>query len=122
MVDEPALRLSRLRVSLDVLPVHVREVARAIPRTLLLPAFASLTPQMIVPYADAASLMLANLDRDNPMARHRVGLALPVGMRGRNSGLLFLDRLIARNVYTEAIYQQVAQLQRCHRRQMREEA
>ena len=85
MVEEPALGISRLRVSLDVLPVHVPEVARAIPQTLLVPAFASLIPQMIVPYADAAALMLANLDRDNPMARHRVGLALPVGMRGRKS-------------------------------------
>jgi hypothetical protein len=85
MVDEPALGYSRLRVSLDVLPVHVPALARAIPRPLLLPVFASLIPQMIVPYADAAALMLANLDRDNPMARHRVGLALPVGMRGRKS-------------------------------------
>ena len=83
MVEEPALGLSRLRVSLDVLPVHVPEGARAIPGTLLLPAFASLIPQMIVPYTDAAALMLANLDRENPMARHRVGLALPVGMRRR---------------------------------------
>lgn len=83
MVEEPAVGLSRLRVSRDVLPVHVPAVARALPRPLLLPVFASLIPQMIVPYADAAALMLANLDRNNPMARHRVGLALPVGMRGR---------------------------------------
>jgi len=27
--------------------------------------------------------MLANLDRGNAMSRHRVGLALPVGMRGQ---------------------------------------
>jgi hypothetical protein len=73
MVDEPAIGLSRLRVSRDVLPVHVPTVARAIPRPLLLPVFASLIPQMIVPHADAAALMLANLDRGNPMARHRVG-------------------------------------------------
>jgi hypothetical protein len=38
---------------------------------------------MIVPYADAAALMLANLDCGNAMSRHRVGLALPAGMRGR---------------------------------------
>jgi hypothetical protein len=38
---------------------------------------------MIVPYADAAALMIANLDRGNAMSRHRVGLALPAGMRGR---------------------------------------
>jgi hypothetical protein len=40
---------------------------------------------MIVPYADAPALMLANLDRGNAMSRHRVGLALPQGMRGRKS-------------------------------------
>jgi hypothetical protein len=38
---------------------------------------------MIVPYADAAALMLANLDAGGAMSRHRVGLALPVGMRGK---------------------------------------
>ena len=74
MVDEPAIGLSRLRVSRDVLPVHVPAVARAIPRPLLLPVFASLIPQMIVPYADAAALMLANLrsrQPDGPSPRRR---------------------------------------------------
>jgi hypothetical protein len=42
-------------------------------------------PQMIVPCADASALMLANLDRRNAMSHRRVGLALPVGMRGRKS-------------------------------------
>ncbi len=37
---------------------------------------------MIVPYADAAALMLANLTHGDAVARHRVGLALPYGMRG----------------------------------------
>jgi uncharacterized protein len=85
MVDEPAIGLSRLRVSLDALPVHVSAFARALPSPLLLPVFASLIPQIIVPYADAAALMLANLDRGNAMARRRVGLALPLGMRGRKA-------------------------------------
>ena len=40
---------------------------------------------MIVPYADAAALMLANIDPGNEMTRRRVGLALPPGMRGRKS-------------------------------------
>jgi hypothetical protein len=40
---------------------------------------------MIVPYADAAALMLANLNRGDPMTRHRIGLALPLGMRGKKS-------------------------------------
>ena len=82
MVDQPPLGLERLRISLDRLPVEVPAFARALPAPLLLPVFASLIPQMIVPYADAAALMLANLDRGGAMARHRVGLALPVGMRG----------------------------------------
>ena len=85
MVDEPALGLGRLRVSLDALPVKVPAFSRAVPSPLLLPVFASVIPQMIVPYADAAALMLANLDRGNAMSRHRVGLALPEGMRGRKS-------------------------------------
>jgi putative NADH-flavin reductase len=83
MVEQPALGLDRLRISLDTLPVEVPAFARALPGALLLPIFASLIPQMIVPYADAAALMLANLDRGSAMARHRVGLALPSGMRGR---------------------------------------
>jgi len=83
MVDEAALGADRLRISLDRVPVDIPAFARALPGPLFLPVFASLIPQMIVPYADAAALMLANLDRGGPMARHRVGLALPAGMRGR---------------------------------------
>jgi uncharacterized protein len=83
MVDEPALGLARLRISIDVLPVEIPAVAGSLPDQSLLPVFASLIPEMIVPYADAAALMLANLDGGHAMSRHRVGLALPVGMRGR---------------------------------------
>jgi hypothetical protein len=85
MVDESAIGLDRLRISLDALPVRVPAFSRALPGPLFLPVFASLIPQMIVPYADAAALMVANLDRRNAMTRHRVGLALPVGMRRRKS-------------------------------------
>jgi putative NADH-flavin reductase len=83
MVEQPALGLDRLRISLDTLPVQVPAFARALPAPLLVPLFASLVPQMIVPYADAAALMLANIDPGNEMARRRVGMALPAGMRGR---------------------------------------
>ena len=83
MVAEPALGMERLRIALDTLPVQVPAFARALPGPLFLPVFARLIPQMIVPYADAAALMLANLDRGGSLARHRVGLALPRGMRGR---------------------------------------
>lgn len=83
MVDQPSLGLNRLRVSQDVLPVQVPPFASFLPGGLFFPVFAYLIPEMIVSYADAAALMLANLERDSAMARHRVGLALPVGMRGK---------------------------------------
>ncbi len=85
MVEEPALGLDRLRVSLDRLPVRVPAFASTLPGPLVLPLFAHVIPEMIIPYPDAASLMLANLDRDSAMTHHRVGLALPLGMRGKKS-------------------------------------
>ena len=85
MVEEPALGLDRLRISIDAVPVRVPAYARALPAALVLPVFGSLIPQMIVSYADAAALMLANLDRGNAMSRRRVGLALPLGMRGHKA-------------------------------------
>ena len=83
MVDAPAIGPDELRIAMDALPVPVPAFARALPGPLLLPVFASLIPQMIVPYADAAAVMLGNLDRGSPMSLHRVGLALPAGMKGR---------------------------------------
>jgi hypothetical protein len=83
MVDAAAIGLDRLRIAVDTLPVEVPAFARALPGPLLLPVFASWIPQMIVPYPDAAALMLAHLDRGGPFARRRVGLALPPGMRGK---------------------------------------
>jgi len=85
MVDRPPTGLYRMRTSLDILPVSVPGIARLLPGVLLLPVFASLIPQMIVPYADAAALLLANLRPGDTVSRHRVGMALPVGMRGEKS-------------------------------------
>ena len=85
LVDKPALGLDRLRISIDAVPVQVPADAGALPAGLVVSFFASLIPEMIVPYADAAALMLANLDRGNAMSRRRVGLALPLGMRGQNA-------------------------------------
>lgn len=82
MVDTPVLGAEKLRLSIDRLPAKVPAFARALPAPFLLPVFASLIPQMIVAYADAAAVMLAHLDPGDAVARHRVGLALPEGMRG----------------------------------------
>ena len=68
-----------------ILPVPVSAFARALPGPLFLPVFPTLIPEMIVSYADPAALMLANLEGGNGMSHHRVGLALPVGMRRRKA-------------------------------------
>ena len=81
MVEGPPLGQRGLRVTLDRLPVDVPPTSNALVEPQLLPLFAKLIPELVVPYADAAALMLANLDRGGVMARHRVGLALLPGMR-----------------------------------------
>ena len=83
MVNEQPLGLDRMRISLDRLPVQVPSITSSLPTALVLPFFVNSVPEMIVSYADAAALMLANLTPDGEMSRHRVGLALPVGMRGK---------------------------------------
>lgn len=83
MVDQEPLGLARMRISVDRLPVAIPRATRMLPRPLVLPLFAWRVPEMIIPYADAAALMLANLAPAGVMSRRRVGLALPVGMRGR---------------------------------------
>ncbi len=85
MIDDPALGLPRLRLSLDTLPVDVPPFTSTLPDALLLPIFGSLIPQMTVPYGDAAACMLANLGPDDMVCGHRVGIALPIGMEKRKS-------------------------------------
>jgi putative NADH-flavin reductase len=82
MVDGPELGLERLRVTIDRLPVSLPQTAGDVPAPILLRLFAERMPEMIIPYADAASVMLANIGRGGPMMHHRVGIALPQGMRG----------------------------------------
>ena len=83
MVDQRPLGLARMRTSLDRVPVGVPPLGRLLPGPLLLPFFVYRVPEMIVPYADAAALMLSNLTPGGVMSRHRIGLALPEGMRGK---------------------------------------
>lgn len=83
MVEGAAVGLDRLRVAIDRLPVQTPAAVKWLPDWLLVPIFASRVPEMIIPYADAAALMLNNLEPGNAMSRHRVGLALPAGMRGK---------------------------------------
>lgn len=83
MVERPALGLHRLRISIDRLPTPLTTIAGSMPAPLLLPLFALKIPEMIIPYADAASVMLASEQPNDSTSRHRVGIALPVGMKGK---------------------------------------
>lgn len=83
MVERPPIGRDRLRTSIDGLPVDVPKLGRHLPGGLLLPLLGYLIAEMIISYADAASFVLANLEPGGPLSRHRVGLALPVGMRGK---------------------------------------
>jgi len=83
MVDQPAIGIDRLRISTDAIPVKLPAFARYLPAPLVLPLFVAHVPEMIIPYADAAAVILANAIRGGPMSRKRVGLALPAGMRGQ---------------------------------------
>jgi hypothetical protein len=85
MVEGAALGIDSLRISMGRLPVHIPSIVRLLPGPLVLPFFAYRVPEMIVPYADAAALMLANIDSGGTMSCQRVGLALPVGSRGKKS-------------------------------------
>ena len=82
MVHHPPLGLDRMRIALDRAPVDIPSFARSLPGALVLPFFVHRVPEMIVSYADAAALILAHLTPAGEMSRHRVGLALPAGMRG----------------------------------------
>ncbi len=82
MVPQAPLGLDRMRITRDRVPVELPSFTRSLPGALVLPFFLRRIPEMIVPYADAAALILANRTPGGEMSRHRVGLALPVGMRG----------------------------------------
>ncbi len=85
MVDQPPVGLARMRISLDRVPVQIPPSTRILPGPLVLPFFIQRVPEMIIPYADAAALILANLTPSGEMSRRRVGLALPIGMRGKKA-------------------------------------
>jgi putative NADH-flavin reductase len=83
MVEGSPIGISKMRISTDRLPVDIPTVAKWLPDLMLVPFFASRVPEMIVPYADVAALMLNNLQPGSAMSGHRIGVALPPGMRGK---------------------------------------
>lgn len=81
LVHHPALGTGHLRLSIDRLPVPLPGWTHLLPGPLTLPFLAHRVPEMTVPYGDAAAVIVANLARASDTSRHRVGLALPAGMR-----------------------------------------
>ncbi|MGE3955070.1 MAG: NAD(P)-dependent oxidoreductase [Vicinamibacterales bacterium] len=82
MVDQPPVGAERLRMSVDRLPTPMPDGVEALAPDALLPLFAARIPEMIIPYADAAAFMLSHAAPGSDLRRKRVGLALPVGLRG----------------------------------------
>lgn len=83
MVNQPPVGLEQLRITFDTLPMPLPSISHHLPAPLLLPMLAMKIPEMIISYADAASVVLAHIEPQGPVSRRRVGIALPVGMRGR---------------------------------------
>ncbi len=77
MVDERPRGLARLRISLDRLPLEMPDEIQSLSDSSALRFLSSRMSELVVPYQDAAALMLANIARDGEMSRQRVGLALP---------------------------------------------
>ena len=83
MIEGPPIGGDQLRIAIDRLPVSVPAAMERLPDGLLAAFFTSRVPEMIIPYADAATVMMNDLHPTSAMSRHRVGLALPPGMRGK---------------------------------------
>jgi len=83
MVDQPIIGLDRMRISLDQLPIHMPAFLRPLSEESGLQFLIQHIHEMTVSYADAAALMLAHIHPNDEMSHHRVGLALPVDMRGK---------------------------------------
>jgi len=71
-----------LRVSFDTVPYEVGPWARWAPPVALSLMMKHRLPELIVSYDDVAELIMANLT-EAPFSRRRIGLALPIGERGR---------------------------------------
>ncbi len=82
MIDAPdGLPTQDLVVSAESWPVGAPPLARWLPKPVLSIAFVRALPRMTLYYEDAASVILAHLDRGGTFSRKRVGVALPHGLR-----------------------------------------
>jgi putative NADH-flavin reductase len=82
MIDAPDGQATPgLVVSSETWPIAPLPLARWLPAPALSLAFVSALPRMTIYYEDAASVILANLERQGASSRQRIGVALPGGLR-----------------------------------------
>lgn len=70
-----------LVIAADVWPVKRPALAAFAPRPALVLAFRMALPQITIYYEDAAHVIIAHLERNSPLSRRRVGIALPHGQK-----------------------------------------
>lgn len=80
MIDAPDGRATEgLIVSTEIWPVERPALTHFLPRPALSLAFRNAMPRMTIYYEDAARVILDHLDKNGPLSRKRVGVALPNG-------------------------------------------
>ena len=69
--------LTNLRYSTEELPLIFSESERSVPEAELSGLLARKAPELIIPYKEAAHLIINHLERSGPFSGKRVGIALP---------------------------------------------
>lgn len=78
--------MTNLRISMEKSPLAISESERSMPDTELFGLLAKKTPELIIPYKEAARLIIKHLERSGPFSGKRVGIALPEGSNGEKAG------------------------------------
>lgn len=80
MIDAPDGKATEdLIVSTETWPVAPPALTRILPKLALTLAFKNAMPRMTIYYEDAARVILDHLEKNGPLSRKRVGIALPNG-------------------------------------------
>jgi putative NADH-flavin reductase len=78
--------IANLRVSTEELPLTFTESERSVSDSELSGLVARKLPELIIPYKEAARLMMTHLECSGPFTGRRVGIALPEGSKGEKAG------------------------------------
>lgn len=78
--------ITNLRISTEVLPLTFTESELTTPEEALIGLIGQKTPELIIPYKEAARFIMNHLERSGPFSGKRVGIALPEGSSGEKAG------------------------------------